>query len=80
MFPRHNNIFRELTDPNHTKIKDMLFHQYRYVRILFHINLEFPKCNCKGCSIIMKGDNHSVVPDLGGEYIEEMYKAAKIFC
>lgn len=26
---RHNNIFRELTDPTHTKIKEPLFNQYR---------------------------------------------------
>ena len=27
---RHNNIFRELTDPTHTKIKEPLFNQYRW--------------------------------------------------
>jgi len=26
---RHNNLFRELTDPNHTRIKEPLFNQYR---------------------------------------------------
>merc|ERR1711915_312522 len=26
---RHNNMFRELTDPSHTKIKEMLFHSFR---------------------------------------------------
>merc|ERR1719383_360966 len=26
---RHNNIYRELTDPSHTKIKEMLFNSYR---------------------------------------------------
>ena len=26
---RHNNIYRELTDPSHTRIKEPLFNHYR---------------------------------------------------
>ena len=59
---RHNNIFREITDSQHARIKDMIFHQYR--------NKYKEPSEDEGFSEIVKVN---CVPEFDNEALENLY-------
>lgn len=59
---RHNNIFRELTDSSHTRIKEMLFNQYRAKHV--------PPSLEEGFSEIVRVN---CVPKFDDEKLEKLY-------
>ena len=59
---KHNNIFREITDSQHARIKDMIFHQYR--------NRYKEPSEEEGFSEIVKVN---CVPEFDNEALEKLY-------
>ena len=59
---RHNNIFREMTDTSHTRIKEMLFNQYRAKHE--------PPTKEEGFAEIVKVN---FVPQFDSKHLEKLY-------